>query len=178
MEKIYFREEQRFWDVWWIKLVMIGVLVIDFASKYSESGLSGYLTSGFLVRSLIPLGIIVLFYVMKLEVTIDAQGISYRFFPFHLKKHRINWVDVDAVYIRQYSPLGEYGGWGVRMGISGAGTAYNISGNMGLQVEMGKRRVLFGTRQPEILDTALRSLFSEGIIKGAQLADGGVALVH
>ena len=178
MEQPYFKETQRFWDVLWIKLLFFGILAIASYSQYSEAGANGFLSVEFLSVITAILFVVALFYVMKLEVSFDAYGINYRFFPFHIKTYRINWSEIDVMYIRPYSPIGEYGGWGIRFGMMGSGTAYNISGNIGLQVMTGKRRILFGTKQPEAMEQALRGLFQNGTIKGTQLTDGGVALMH
>jgi len=43
-------------------------------------------------------------------------------------------------YVRQYSALSEYGGWGLRYGIFGNGTAFNISGNKGLKLEFSNNK--------------------------------------
>ena len=52
--------------------------------------------------------------------------------------------------MRKYSPLREFGGWGYRVGPGGK--AFNMQGNMGLQLEMmGGEKLLIGTRKPEEL---------------------------
>jgi hypothetical protein len=57
---------------------------------------------------------------------------------------------LSKIYVREYSPLGEYGGWGIRYTISGAGKAYNISGKIGLQLEFTTgKKVLIGTHKGE-----------------------------
>jgi hypothetical protein len=57
---------------------------------------------------------------------------------------------------RTYSPVLEFGGWGIRVG--GGGMAYNVSGNEGVQLVLKSgRRVLIGTRQPDVLMSALRA---------------------
>lgn len=117
-------------------------------------------------------------YIMKLEVSFDEHGINYRFFPFHLKIYSITWAEIDAMYIRRYRQLMEYGGWGIRFGLFGAGTAYNICGNIGLQVNAGKRKILFGTQEQKVVDAALKLLLQDGILHAAQLTDDGVVLIQ
>nr|MBP6978828.1 hypothetical protein [Lentimicrobiaceae bacterium] len=56
-----------------------------------------------------------------------------------------------------YSTIGEYGGWGYRMGGKKAGVAYNISGNMGLQLELKNgKKILLGTKKPVEMEEALK----------------------
>jgi hypothetical protein len=62
-------------------------------------------------------------------------------------------------YVRQYSPIAEYGGWGLRLGLFGKGQAYNVSGDKGLQLEFTTgQRLLIGTNKPEELNTVLLSI--------------------
>ena len=42
--------------------------------------------------------------------------------------------------MRRYNALSEFGGWGIRFGSNG--TAFNVSGNMGLQLEFLTRNGL------------------------------------
>lgn len=178
MEKMYFREEQRFWNVWWVRLLLAAIVLISGYGIYGEAGVSGLL-AGESISGISGLALVILlFYIMKLEVSFDEHGINYSFFPFHLKQYHISWSQIDTIYIRHYSPLGEYGGWGIRFGLFGSGTAYNISGNIGLQIISGKRKILFGTKQPQSMEAALQALFRVCVIKGSQLTDGGIVLVH
>jgi len=57
---------------------------------------------------------------------------------------------LDKVYLRKYSPIGEYGGWGFRYG------AYNIKGSQGLQLKFKNgKMLLIGTQRPEELQKVL-----------------------
>lgn len=53
----------------------------------------------------------------------------------------------------------EFGGWGFRVVTMNADKAYNVSGNMGLQlVLMNGKKLLIGTKQPEHLTDILTKL--------------------
>jgi hypothetical protein len=107
---------------------------------------------------ILPFFILVLFASFRLHTRINSTGIYYRFFPFHLKKKALLWDDVATATVRKYSPLGEYGGWGVRYGFK-SGTAYNVSGNTGLQLVLKNgKKILIGTLKPEELQTVLVGL--------------------
>ncbi|MCY0977835.1 hypothetical protein PGH12_15830 [Chryseobacterium wangxinyae] len=76
------------------------------------------------------------------------MGIQVRFFPFHLQYRYFPWKKIKKVSIRSYSPITEYSGWGLRIGMFGRGKAYNISGNIGLQlVFKDGKRLLIGTQK-------------------------------
>ncbi len=74
-----------------------------------------------------------LFLTTRLETVIDLEGISVRLFPLHLKFKFFLWQDIEKIYVREYAPLSEYGGWGLRYSVN-HGKAYNISGNQGVQL--------------------------------------------
>jgi len=53
-----------------------------------------------------------------------------------------------------YSPISDYGGWGIRYG--SIGKAYNVSGNRGVQLELlNGERILIGSQKPEELAAAI-----------------------
>jgi hypothetical protein len=62
-------------------------------------------------------------------------------------------------YIRKYNPIKDYGGWGIRWGSFRKGNAYNMSGNMGLQlVFKDGKKLLFGTQRSSELDQIIEQL--------------------
>jgi len=100
---------------------------------------------GLLITSVI---ILFLFWGVSLKTNINKTGISVRFFPFHRKERFYNWDQINNCYVRQYRPLLEYGGWGIRFGTNG--TAYNIRGNKGIQLKLKNgREILIGTQKPD-----------------------------
>ncbi|MCW3113115.1 MAG: hypothetical protein JWR18_1511 [Segetibacter sp.] len=97
---------------------------------------------------------ILLLFNMKLETQIRKDGIYVKFFPFHLSFKEYKWNDVKKSYVRQYNPMSEYGGWGLRWGL--AGKAFNVSGDKGLQLEfLDNKKVLIGTNKAEELKATL-----------------------
>lgn len=136
-----FTEKQRFTQ-WWLWLIMI--LAVAFAFYYEESTLE------MAVALIIP----IFLFVLNLETEISKEGISVRFFPFHLKKKFFSWDEIAKAEVREYSPLLEYGGWGIRRGKSGV--AYNVKGNMGLQLVLKSgKKILIGTQKTEELKQIL-----------------------
>jgi len=96
---------------------------------------------------------------MRLETQIKKDGVYLKFFPFHLSFRRYTWDKISKSFVRQYNPIGEYGGWGIRFGFFGKGKAYSVSGNKGLQVEFSDtKRVLIGTNKPDELTETLKRI--------------------
>ena len=70
-----------------------------------------------IMTSLIPTVLIfALFLSCNLRTEVFSDGIRYRFFPFHLHRHFIPNNEIEKIYVRKYSPLRDYGGWGIRWG--------------------------------------------------------------
>ena len=68
---------------------------------------------------------------------------------------------IEKAEAHSYSPLRDYGGWGIRYG--GKGKAYNVSGNKGvlLMLKDGKN-VLIGSQNHEGLCSAINERLSLG----------------
>lgn len=160
--KIYFKETQRFTQWWvWILLLVIGFFA--FKPLYVSLVNNQQLSTGQWIGILILLLVLLLFLVTKLETRVQKEGIYVRFIPFLFKTRFIAWDELELSFVRKYSPLREYGGWGWR--ISGKGMAYNVNGNQGLQlVFKTKKALLIGTQKPQELDLVLKELGMSGRI--------------
>lgn len=158
---ILFHEKQHFRQ-WWIWLMLIAFPAFSVYSGWQQYLHAGSIGNVLLVNGgeLLVLGaIIALMLGINLETRIREDGIEVRLFPFHLRFKHFQWAELKKVYVRQYSPLREYGGWGLRWGIFGSGTAYNISGNMGLQlVFQNGKKILVGTQKAEECQRILEQL--------------------
>jgi hypothetical protein len=89
-----------------------------------------------------------LFASAHLRTEVRGDGIRIRFFPFHLRWRNWSYSEIESVEAREYSPLGEFGGWGIR--IAPQGWAYNVSGRLGIQLVLRSGQwILIGTRDPE-----------------------------
>ena len=106
---------------------------------------------------ILTIGIVALFIVLKLETKVRSDGLYVRYFPFHFKFKKINPEDLTEYSARQYSPLREYGGWGIKCGKGGK--AYNVSGDRGLQLVFNNgKRLLIGSQKADELEQAMRSV--------------------
>ncbi len=154
-----FSESQKFRQ-WWLWAIVIGSVAIPFIDIVSDISKSNKpapiaLIPGITITYLLVLA---LFAFMELRTTIDANGVSFQFLPFHLKPKVKSWDEIQSAYVRKYSPLGEFGGWGIRITF-GKGTAYNVSGNMGLQLVLKNgKKLLVGTRHPDEIREVLKHL--------------------
>lgn len=164
---IIFKETQRFkqWWIWLIVLVANGsnlFFVYNQIISNTNSTSNNYI--GLIVAGITSILLTSLFFIIKLDTVIKDDGIYVRFFPVHIKFKHLQWKNINKCYIRQYSPLKEYGGWGIRVGLFDKGKAFNISGNKGLQIEFkDNKKLLIGTNKPEDLEFTLTELKSKGV---------------
>jgi len=101
-----------------------------------------------------------LFYICNLRTEVRADGLYFRFFPFQLSFHKINVSDIKTYEVRTYRPIMEYGGWGIRYSFR-YGKAYNVSGNLGVQLVLKNgSKILFGSQTPEEFAEALKKVVS------------------
>ena len=138
-----FYETQQFRQLWvWtiILLVMFALITPIFF------GVIGIILSIVLVS--FSFGFIFLFWKMKLITTIKEDGINIIFVPF--TNFIIPFSKIKYYKIREYRPIIDYGGWGIRFNKSGK--AYTVSGKIGLQIELSNGDgILIGTQKPDAL---------------------------
>ena len=163
---IYFLETQKF-KQWWIWLI----LLIPFASSiialyYSPPDFSNSETLSNTIGGLIAVSVTaLLLFSFTLKTEINQTGISYRFLPFHFKMKTIEWSEIQDCYVREYKPIMEYGGWGIRFSFRN-GKAYNTMGNKGLQlIFKNNKKLLIGTQKEEELTKIIEQLKKQNILK-------------
>jgi hypothetical protein len=158
-QQILFDESQGF-NQWWIWAIILGAMGVSLYASMETIQMGESLFNWTNFSVIIPVFIIpALFYFLKLKTKVEENGIYVRFIPFHLKEIFISWDQLDECYIRTYSPLGEYGGWGIKYGLGGAGKVYNVSGNQGLQlVFKDGSRLLIGTQKPQELQEVIKKI--------------------
>ena len=161
-----FKEEQGFKQIW-IQVILIitsVITVVLIANKWaaaSDQNISAHVSSIFTLCSLLLVH--VLFHFAKLTTRIDEKGIQYQFFPFHFSMRKIPWTEVSEIKIRNYNPIGEYGGWGLRYTFSKKrGNAVNVCGDIGIQIEFTNgKKLLIGTQKKEEAQRVLETYKSE-----------------
>jgi hypothetical protein len=173
MSKLYFTESQKFTQIWiWvILLAAIGLFVfMDVKQLIYHQAVGNHPMSdtGLLIFNIFPLLMVVLFISLRLETEITGEGIRFRFLPFQVRFKIIRWNEIEKAYVRKYRPLMDYGGWGIRFGVPSKGRAYNIRGNMGLQLELkNNKKILIGTQKSDEMERALSRYRkdTEGVIR-------------
>lgn len=91
---------------------------------------------------------------LRLVTEVTARELRVRLVPFNFGWVRFPVDEIERFEARQYRPIREYLGWGIRWGPSGR--AYNLNGDRGVQLILNSgRRVLIGSERAEELEAAI-----------------------
>lgn len=154
--KALFTERQRF-NQWWVWLILISINA-GFLTIIATQLLNDNLNYGILFGGGINFLMTAAFFLFRLDTEIRQDGVYVRFIPFHFSFRKFAWDSMAEIYVRQYSPIGEFGGWGLRYGLR-SGKVYNVSGNKGIQIVFDNgSRLLIGTSKPEDVERILAGL--------------------
>lgn len=143
-----FKESQKFTQ-WWIYAIIFFSAAGASISIYKETdGLTEFSESGPILFGLFMIGIMFYLLSLKLKTKIDTTGLIAEFIPSPFFKRKFTWNEISTCYVRKYSALSQYGGWGIR-GMFPA-KAYTVRGSYGIQI-VTKENVhfLIGTQEPE-----------------------------
>lgn len=141
-----FKEKQKFTQ-WWLWLFLIGIGLFQVYGLFKQLikgenfGDKPMSDIGLIFFTIVPFGIIILFWYMKLETEIDPKEIRIRFTP--LVKKVFKWEDVKSATVLNY----KFVGYGIRL-FTSYGTVYNTKGNTGLAIELKNgEKILIGTQK-------------------------------
>lgn len=158
----YFKEQQKFTQfLLWLTIISISVIwcYVKYQTYYLKHSFGNIEPTNNLFHFVdIIIGLLFLIFITaNLKTEVKEDGIYYKFFPFHFRYKSIKWSNVKKIEVRQYKPLKEYLGWGIRIGASGL--AYSVKGNIGLQVILkNNQRILFGTQKPNELRDIIKKI--------------------
>ena len=157
---LLFREVQQFRQPWmWMVLIVTSLTALWAAVSPFFLDLD-WQDHWILYIILIVFGLIFgvglpfVFYFTKLVTEIRSDGLVISFYPLLFSQIKIPFENIQTCVDVQYKPLRDYGGWGVRFGPKG--TAYNVSGDRGIQIELvNGAKVLIGSGNSKGLAAAI-----------------------
>ncbi|MGY0391056.1 hypothetical protein ACW5R3_00680 [Bizionia sp. KMM 8389] len=129
-----FKETQKFTQ-WWLWLILIPLAILPFyglikqlvyKTPFGDKPMSDL---GLILFAFFMCAFLYFFWVLRLETTINKQGIVLHYFPF-IKKET-PWSDIKDLAVITYG----FVGYGIRWG-SIHGTVYNVKGQKGLLVTL------------------------------------------
>ena len=143
--------EEQFVKRWWLFMFILAIILVVVGTAYYATRTAEEETAVLVsvLSIIIALAIIVPLLQLRLDTRIDEKGILTYFRPFRFTRKFIPWEDVKECFVRKYSPMEEFGGWGLR-GLGRNWKAYNVEGNHGVQIRTFKgQKILIGTLKPE-----------------------------
>lgn len=147
-------EIQRFSIVWVVLLSLILICVGVMLAK----GPGGLYQSQSLMPIVIIIMIIILLGFSHLSLQVDEKSVCYRFFPFHLRFRSIAKSEISKIEIRDFDPVSDFGGWGIRYDFGKKRFAYIIKGKRGILVtRKDGRQLIVGT---QVSESELESFFA------------------
>lgn len=174
MEKQYFIEEQKIksgiaWLIMFPVLTLVNILFglgiyqqLVLGKPWGDEPLpDGGLILITLSFNFFIIGILILMLKLKLILEIRESGLIYRYLPFIFREKKISRDEIERFEVRQYKAIQEYGGWGLRQRrrFINKGMAYNVRGNIGLQLYLKNgKKILFGTQRKEAINAAMQKL--------------------
>lgn len=161
-----FKEEQKL-NLWWLYILLgIEAIIILSITFLAEGGMSWQQLKDIyfvpILGILLPFIIIYIIQQNRFSLEISKEGVSYRFWPFARKTKHIPFISINAMYIRKYDALGEYGGWGTKyrlwFNLKDKAFIFN-DGNKGLQLELKNgKKLLFSITDIDSLHLFLINL--------------------
>ena len=159
-DDLAFTETQRFTQIWlWALVILVAaigwwafIVQIIFGHDFGTNPAPDALL--WIIFILLGVGFPMFFRGLKLVTELHDDHILLRYSPIY--KRRILYSDIKSVHTRQYRPIAEYGGWGIRWSPTN-GIAYNVSGNMGVQLELTNgKKLLIGSQHADELERAIK----------------------
>jgi hypothetical protein len=143
-----FTEIQHFRQKWLWAILFTVTAVSTYFSVINQGLRSG------LIVILLMTPILISLYKAKLVTKIRDNKLSYQFYPFHLSEREIN-LDERKIEVTDYSPLKEFGGWGLRW--RPGKIAFSVSGSKAIRINSDEgREIVLGTQKPEEVKEAVR----------------------
>lgn len=163
-----FSETQRF-NKWWhymlaalpAAIVIVSSLFIQFDIMSTENNQKASLLAS-IISILLAVLAFIWFRYIKLNTIINEAGISVQFKGIPFCKKKISWPEIQKIEVIEYSPLYDYGGWGVRYSLAGKGWCYNVSGKIGISImQSNGKPFLIGTQKSEEAQKIINHYFKK-----------------
>lgn len=153
----YFRQPLLWVIVGGVSLLLLGSgIALLVASRMTSPAL---LRGVGAILLLLGIAIPTILYSTNLTTEVRSEGIFTKFFPLQMSYQQLPLQGLRSHTVRDYRPLGEFGGWGIRYGRSGK--ALTVSGDRGVQLVYGDgTAVLIGSQRAEDLDRAIEQALS------------------
>ncbi|GAB2492603.1 hypothetical protein [Algoriphagus taiwanensis] len=157
MANLVFKEMQSYKGTWVMYLILVIelpiILLVATLIWNTENGMKEGLWGLGIVVLIVSL-VFMLLMLIRLETRIDEYGVKFRFFPFISSWRTFPKSQIRQIQIINYSPLTDYGGWGLKG--NRTTKAYSIIGDEGILLDIGeKKKIMIGTQKGKELRSYL-----------------------
>lgn len=152
-------EEKTPWPAWVVAVMSAGFLTAAFAIvREGLSASPGDATVALAVAALLVLGPLAMWLLFgHLRVQVGRQGMRLGFGTLPILRKTVPFSEIREIEPVRYSPLRDFGGWGIRFGLGGK-RAWTIRGNRAVRLTLSDgKRLYVGSPHPERLAEALRA---------------------
>jgi hypothetical protein len=158
------RFEERCGYAWWVHALIVFVVLACVVPYLADLGLipgAGKAPDpgrASLFPLFLGLAIFVLFYGLmgELRTRVTDTGISLAWGAAELFRKEIPFTEIRGAKAVTYSPLREFGGWGIRWGSKGK-IAWTTRGNRALRLELANGKLFYiGSDRPERIVPLIR----------------------
>jgi hypothetical protein len=147
-DELLYEEVQRFRQPW-LWLLLAGVIAAEALALRSAWNVLVGVASGLLL-----VGVLMLLAAAALTVRVRPGWIEVRFWPFHLRPRHFALAGIESFDACSFSPIRDYGGWGLRG--FGSDRCYTVSGSRGVRLRFRDGRMLMiGSQRAEELADAM-----------------------
>jgi len=130
-------------DPAWLKYLIVFTaiaLAVGGAVLYGVSRAAGVLYWGLALLLFLLYG--------GLRITLDREGLRVRLGVVGLPLYRLRWAEIVSAEVVEFSPLRDFGGWGIRLNAEGT-WGFFYRGNKGVLIRRSNgRKVLLGSDDP------------------------------
>lgn len=155
MKKLEFKENQRFRQLDVLLLLSFLIIGLVYRLMTIESREIGDYFAYLLCLGLLG-SAFVYFYNLRLITVINKKGVRFQYFPWHYKKQKISWEDIEQMELVRTPLNTALNGWNVRFADN---YYYSVCGNRGLDICLKNGdRVFIGSQNTEELEKSLEAM--------------------
>ncbi|MFC7230108.1 hypothetical protein N0B31_22165 (plasmid) [Salinirubellus salinus] len=139
----HYEETQYFRQTWlWALLVISGVpaALLGIVGVIADAGPGTNVLLWVAVVLVVVFGPLVLLYRANLRIEARDDALILRLWPFHLRARKVPYAEIESITTTEISPMGDFGGLGVRVQPTFYRWGIRLDGPVGYIVE-GKRAV-------------------------------------
>jgi hypothetical protein len=103
---------------------------------------------------------------MPLQTSIDADGFSYRYFPYVRTKKTIAFNDIQGWKIRKIKSIWEFGGYGYKKYLFSKKIGLIMGGDDVIELRLDSKKIfVFSTHNVYMISSAMKKYISEKELK-------------